>query len=213
MTAGLAPELMNTDPHALAAGARSCLAGCAPRTYAEQSGFDPGRGGFDGLALRQAELFAEHSPRDVVRHHEREGNGLADRKPEGAACRSQDLLQTIPAPCPHVSHLSADAGFVEFEQRGERRALLLIHAGQHGDELPEELGRLPGLGDIEPERVPERLQQLRLDRAQEVLAGGEVVVDRAAGGVRPLGDHVHRQSAGAHLPEHLNRCLDKTPPA
>jgi len=213
MTAALAPELMNTVFPALPGAARSCLAAGAARTYAEQAGFDPGSGRFDGLTLRQANFLPEHAPRDVVGHHEREGNGLADRKSEGVARRSEDLLQAIQAPCSHVPHLCADAGFVEFEQRGERRTLLLVCVEQDGNELPETLSRLPGLGDFELERVPERLQRLRLNGAQEVLARGEVVVDRSGGGVRPLGDHVHRQAVCAHLSEHLDRCLDKAPPA
>ena len=213
MTAALAPELMNTVLPALPDAARSCLAACVARTYAEQSGFDPGSGRFDGLALRQANFFPQHAPRDVVGHHEREGNGLADRKPEGVARRSEDLLQPIPAPCSHVPHLCADAGFVEFEQRGERRTLLFVRVEHDGNELPETLSWLPGFGDFELERIPERLQQLRLDRAQEVLARGEVVVDRSGGGVRPLGDHVHREAVCAHLSEHLDRRLDKAPPA
>ena len=106
----------------------------------------------------------------MVGHHEREGNGLADREPEGVARRSEDLLQAIPAPCSHVPYLCTDAGFVEFEERSERRTLLLVHVEPDGNELPQTLSRLSGLGDFELERIPERLQRLRLDRAQEVLA-------------------------------------------
>ena len=213
MTAVLAPELMNTVLPALPDAACSCLAGCAVLPDTEQSGFDPGSRRFDGLGLRQAHFLPERAPRDVVGHHESEGDGLADRKPEGVARRSQDLLQAIPAPCSHLPHLCADAWFVEFEQRGERRTLLLVHVEQDGNELPETLSWFPGLGDFELERVPERLQRLRLNGAQEVLARGEVVVDRSGGGVCPLGDHVHRQAVCAHLSEHLDRCLDKAPPA
>ena len=146
MTAALAPELKSTALPALPDAARSCPAACAARTCAEQSGFDPGSGRFDGLALRQATFLPEHAPRDVVGHHEREGNGLADREPEGATRRPEDLLQATPAPCSHVPHLCADAGFVEFEQRGERRTLLLVHVKQDGNELPETLAGSPVSG-------------------------------------------------------------------
>jgi hypothetical protein len=219
MTTALAPGPLRTAlPGHVLRGlpetARSRLARVPVLTYPEQSGLDPGSGSFDGLLLRQGEFFPEHAPRDMVGHHEREGNGLTHWKPEGgSARRPEDLLEPVPAPRSHVPHLRADVGFVEFEQRGERRALLLVHVEQDGDELPETLSRLSGLGDFELVCIPERLQQLRLDRSKEVLARGEVVVDRPGGGVRPLGDHVHRQAVCAHLPEHLNRCLDKTPPA
>lgn len=186
---------------------------CPVLAYPEQAGLDPGSGSFDGLLLCQGEFFPEHAPRHMVGHHEREGNGLTHWEPEGgAARRPDDLLQAVPAPHSHLPHLRADVGFVEFEQRGERRTLLLVHVEQDGNELPETLSGLPGLGDFELQRIAERLQQLRLDRAQEVLACGEVVVDRSGGGVRPLGDHVHRQAVCTHLPEHLDRCLNKAPP-
>jgi len=219
MTTALAPGLLHTAlPGHVLRGLPDTTGGrparCPVLTYPEQSGLDPGSGSFDGLLLGQGEFFPEHAPRDVVGHHEREGNSLTHWEPEGgAARRPEDLLQAVPAPRSHVPHLRADVGFVEFEQRGERRTLLLVHVEQDGNELPETLSRLPGLGDFELERIAERLQQLRLDCAQEVLARGEVVVDRSGGGVRPLGDHVHRQSVCAHLPEHLNRCLNKVPPA
>jgi hypothetical protein len=218
MTTALAPGLSHAAlPGHVLRGlpdtARSGLARCSVLTYPEQSGLDPGSGSFDGSLLRQGEFFPEHAPRDVAGHHEREGNGLIHGEPEGTAGRPEDLIQAVPAPRPHVPHLRADVGFVEFEQRGERRTPLLVHFEQDGNELPETLSRLPGLGDLELEGIAERLQQLRLDRAQEVLARGEVVVDRSGGGVRPLSDHVHRQAICAHLPEYLDRCLDKTPPA
>jgi hypothetical protein len=219
MTTALAPGLFHTAlPGHVLRGlpdtARSRLARCPALTYPEQSGLDPGGGSFEGLLLRQGEFFPEHAPRDMVGHHEREGNGLIHWEPEGGtARRPEDLIQAVPAPRSHVPDLCADAGFVEFEQRGERRTLLLVRVEQDGNELPETLSRLPGLGDFELEHIPERLQQLRLDRAQEVLARREVVVDRSGGGVRPLGDHVHRQTVCAHLSEHLDRCLDKALPA
>ena len=218
MTTALAPGLMSTarPGHVLRALldiARSRLARCAVLTYPEQSGLDSGDGSFDGLLLRQGEFFPEHAPRDVVGHHEREGNGLTHREPEGgAARRPEDLLQAISTPRSHVPHLRTDVGFVELEQRGERVALLLVHAEQDGDELPEALSQLPGLRDLKLERIAERLQQLRLHRAQEFLARREVVVDRSRGSVRPLRDHVHREAVGAYLSEHLDRCVDKAPP-
>src|SRR5580692_8959267 len=96
MTTALTPGLRSTalPGHVLRAlpdTARSRLARCAVLTYTEQSGLDPGSGSFDGLLLRQGEFFPEHAPRDVVGHHECEGNGLADREAEaGAARRPED---------------------------------------------------------------------------------------------------------------------------
>jgi hypothetical protein len=219
MTAALPTGLVRTPPpgHVLPGlpdAARSCLALCPALTYPEQSGLDPGSRSFDGLLLRQGELFPEHAPRRMAGHHEREGNGLTHWEPEGgAARRPEDLLQTVPAPRSHLPRPLADVGFVELKQRGEPRTLLLVHVEQDGNELPETVSGLPGRGNFELERIAERLQQLRLDRTQKVLAGGEVVIDRSGGGVRPLGDQVHRQAVCAHLPEHLDGCLNKALPA
>jgi hypothetical protein len=209
MTTATAPEDMLAP---LPDAAPSRRAGRAVPARAEQSGLEAGSGGFDGLLLRQGKFFPEHLPRGVAGQHEREGNSLTGRKPEGAARRSEDLLQAIPAPRSHVPHLRTDVGYVEFEQRSERRTLLLVDVEEKGDELPEPLGRLPGHGDFELERVPKRLEQLRLHGAQKVPARGEVVVDGSRGGIRPLGNHVHGQAVRAYLSEHLDRRLDKVPP-
>lgn len=51
-------------------------------------------------------------------------------------------------------------------------------------------------------------------RKSRGLAGtgqADVVVDGTGGGVRPLGDHVHRQPAGANLAQQLDGRFDEVP--
>ena len=211
MTAALAPGLLHTAlpgyvDRGLPDTPPSRPARCPVLAYPEQAALDPGSGSFDGLLLCQGEFFPEHAPRHMVGHHEREGNGLTDWEPEGGALADRMISSRrsrrhtrISRTCARTSGSSNSSSVVSAApccSYMSNRTATNCRRRSAGSPVS-------GISSCSVSR--NACNNSAWTALEEVLACGEVVVDRSGGGVRPLGDHVHRQAVCTHLPEHLDR--------